>query len=65
MEELRANTRDKGACMKLSVLILLDMDETYERIAAILGLGVGTVSNCEKKYEHDGLDKHLHTHYVP
>jgi transposase len=65
VEELRANTRDKGAYMKLSVLILLDMDETYDRIAAILGLGVGTVSNCKKKYEHDGLDKYLDTHYVP
>lgn len=65
VEELRANTRDKGAYMKLSVLILLDMDEPYERIAAILGIGLGTVSNCKNKYEQNGLDKYLDTHYVP
>jgi transposase len=65
VEELRANTRDKGAYMKLSVLILLDMNEPYERIAAILGIGLGTVSTCKNKYERDGLDKYLDTHYVP
>lgn len=65
VEELRANTRDKGAYMKLSVLVLLDMDETYERIAAILGIGLGTISNCKAKYEQAGLEKYLDTHYVP
>lgn len=65
VEELRANTRDKGAYMKLSVLILLDMNEPYERIAAILGIGLGTVSNCKNKFEQEGLDKYLDTHYVP
>lgn len=65
VEELRANTRDKGAYMKLSVLILLDMDESYGRIAEILGIGLGTVSNCKGKYEQEGLDKYLDTHYVP
>ena len=65
VEELRANTHDKGAYMKLSVLILLDMDESYKRIAEILGIGVGTVSNCKNKYEDTGLEKYLDTHYVP
>ena len=65
VEELRANTRDKGAYMKLSVLVLLDMDETYERISAILGIGMGTISNCKAKYAQDGLEKYLDTHYVP
>ena len=49
VEELRANTRDKGAYMKLSVLVLLDMDKTYDEIAEALGLGLGTVSNCKNK----------------
>lgn len=65
VEELRANTRDKGAYMKLSVLILLDMDEPYERIAEILGIGQGTVGNCRQKFEREGLDKYLDKHYVP
>lgn len=65
VEELRANTRDKGAYMKLSVLVLLDMDKTYDEIAEALGLGLGTVSNCKNKYEKEGLDKYLDTHYVP
>ena len=65
VEELRANTRDKSAYMKLSVLILLDMDEGYERIAEILGIGLGTVSNCRAKFEKEGLNKYLDTHYVP
>lgn len=65
VEELRANTRDKGAYMKLSVLILLDMDKSYAEIAEILGLGQGTVSNCRQKFEQDGLEKYLDRHYVP
>lgn len=65
VEELRANTRDKGAYMKLSVLILLDMDKNYGEIAEILGIGLGTVSNCRSKYEKEGLEKYLDTHYVP
>lgn len=65
VEELRANTRDKGAYMKLSVLILLDMGKSYAEIAEILGLGQGTVSNCRQKFEQDGLEKYLDRHYVP
>jgi hypothetical protein len=38
VEELRGNTSDKGAYMKLSVLILLDMDKDYDEIEAILGI---------------------------
>jgi transposase len=65
VEELRGNTRDKGAYMKLSVLILLDMDKGYDEIEAILGIGRGSISNCRKKYESEGLDKYLDRHYVP
>lgn len=65
VEELRGNTRDKGAYMKLSVLILLDMDKDYDEIEAILGIGRGSISNCRKKYESEGLDKYLDRHYVP
>ncbi|MBK8557258.1 MAG: hypothetical protein IPL65_16490 [Lewinellaceae bacterium] len=38
VEQLRANTRNKAAYMKLSVLVLLDMNKTYEEIAETLGL---------------------------
>lgn len=65
VEELRSNTRDKGTYMKLSVLILLDMDKDYDEIEAILGIGRGSISNCRKKYESDGLEKYLDRHYVP
>lgn len=65
VEEFRGNTRDKGAYMKLSVLILLDMDKDYDEIEAILGIGRGSISNCRKKYESEGLDKYLDRHYVP
>lgn len=65
VEELRSNTRDKGAYMKLSVLILLDMDKGYDEIEAILGIGRGSISNCRKKYESEGLEKYLDRHYVP
>lgn len=65
VEELRGNTRDKGAYMKLSVLILLDMGKGYDEIELILGIGRGTITNCRQKYEKDGLDKYLDRHYVP
>ena len=59
IEELRGNTRDKGAYMKLSVLVLLDMGKGYDEIEAILGIGRGSISNCRQKYDQDGLDKYL------
>lgn len=65
IEEMRGNTRDKGAYMKLSVLILLDMGKDYDEIELILGIGRGTITNCRHKYDKDGLDKYLDRHYVP
>lgn len=65
VEELRGNTCDKFAYMKLSVLILLDMGKGYDEIVAILGIGRGTVTGCLQKFKSDGLDKYLDKHYVP
>ena len=65
VEELRGNTRDKGSYMKLTVLILMDMGKGYDEIGAILGIGRGSISNCRKKFETEGLDKYLDKNYVP
>ena len=65
VEEARANTGDKLAYMKLSVLVMLDEGLTQETIAVLLGIGLGTVNKCKKKYDSDGLDKFLDRHYVP
>ncbi len=65
VEELRGNTCDKFAYMKLSVLILLDMGKGHDEIMAILGIGRGTVTGCLQKFRADGLDKYLDRHYVP
>lgn len=65
LEEARANTRDKLAYMKLSVLVMLDEGLTQEMISTLLGIGLGTVNKCKQKYESDGLDGYLDRHYVP
>lgn len=65
VEEARAKTGDKGAYMKLSVLVMLDEGFTQELVSISLGIGLGTVHNCKKKYETDGLNKYLDRHYVP
>lgn len=65
LEEARANTRDKLAYMKLSVLVMLDEGFTQEVISVSLGIGIGTVNKCKKKYDSDGLDGYLDRHYVP
>ena len=65
IEEARANTRDKLAYMKLSVLVMLDEGLTQETISISLGIGIGTVNKCKKKYDSDGLDGYLDRHYVP
>lgn len=65
MEEARANTNDKVAYMKLSVLVMLDEGFTQELISVSLGIGIGTVNKCKKKYDSDGLDGYLDRHYVP
>jgi transposase len=65
LEEARANTNDKVAYMKLSVLVMLDEGFTQEVISVSLGIGIGTVNKCKKKYDSDGLDGYLDRHYVP
>ena len=65
VEEARANTQDKLAYMKLSVLVMLDEGVTQEGISILLGIGTGTVNKCKKKYDSDGLDGFLDRHYVP
>lgn len=65
VEEARSRTRDKVAYMKLSVLVMLDEGMTQETVAVCLGISSGTVGNCKKKYEADGLAKYLDNHYVP
>lgn len=65
VEEARANTRDKTAYMKLSVLVMLDEGHTQESVSIALGISLGTVNSCKQKYEDAGLDKYLDRHYVP
>lgn len=62
---MRSATSDKEAFQKLSVLILLDMGKRYEEISETLGIGLGTIGNCKKKFESDGLGPYLDKHYVP
>ena len=65
VEEARANTTDKSAYMKLSVLVMLDKGLTQSEVSILLGISLGTVGNCKKKYESDGLERFLNRHYVP
>jgi transposase len=65
VEEARANTSDKLAYMKLSVLVMLDEGLSQEAISILLGISSGTVHNCKKKYEQEGLEKFLDRHYAP
>lgn len=65
VEEARSNTTDKVAYMKLSVLVMLDEGFGQEAVAVALGIGLGTVNKCKKKYDSDGLDGFLDRHYVP
>lgn len=65
VEEARANTRDKVAYMKLSVLVMLDEGLSQEMVSTLLGIGLGTVNNCKKKYDSAGLERYLDRHYVP
>ena len=51
--------------MKLTVPILMDMGKGYDEIEAILGIGRGSIRNCRKKFETEGLDKYLDKNYVP
>jgi len=65
VEEARANTTDKMAYMKLSVLVMLDEGLTQEADSVLLGISLGTVNNCKKKYDKEGLEKFLDRHYAP
>ena len=65
VEEARGNTTDKVAYMKLSVLVMLDEGYTQDSISIALGISLGTVNKCKKKYDSDGLDSYLDRHYVP
>jgi transposase len=65
VELLRRGTRDKLTYMKLTVLIMLDMDKSYDEIVIVLGIGRGTITNCKDKYQSAGLLSYLDRNYVP
>jgi hypothetical protein len=65
VQEARANTQDKGAYMKLSVLVMFEESLAYELVATALVVDIDTLENYRGKYEKEGLDKYLDRHYAP
>lgn len=63
LRELQRNAKHKRNYVKITVLLMLHMVESYEKIALCLGISDSTVSNYEKKYQAKGLDLHLQDHY--
>lgn len=64
-EKSRSGTPEKEAYVKLSVLIMLDEGMDHQVISTSLGISLRTVVNYKSKYNSEGLEGYLGTHYVP
>lgn len=64
LREIQQNEKHKRNYVKVTVLLMLYLGESIEKISIFLGISTSTISNYRKFYESNGLAAYLATHYV-
>jgi DNA-binding NarL/FixJ family response regulator len=62
LRELQQNEKHKRNYVKVTVLLMLHLGESEEKISIFLGISVGTISNYKHFYKASGLDTYLESH---
>jgi transposase len=63
LRELQQNEKQKRNYVKITVLLMLHLGDSAEKIALSLGISGDTVKNYQKRYTELGLDSYLEDHY--
>lgn len=63
MREIQRNEKYKRDYVKVTVLLMLDLGESAEKIALFLGIDDGTVYRHRNNYREKGLDGYLENNY--
>jgi transposase len=64
LREIQRNEKHKKNYVKITVLLMLHLDNSFENIALSLGISTQTVVNDVEKYETLGLDSYLKNNYL-
>lgn len=64
LREIQQSEKHKRNYVKVTVLLMLHLENSFENIASSLGISVQTISNYVKNYELLGLDTYLENHYL-
>lgn len=64
LREIQRSEKYKRDYVKVTVLLMLDLGETPQRIALFLGIDDGTVYRHLENYQSKGLDKYLENNYL-
>lgn len=64
LREIQRNEKSKRDYVKVTILLMLDLGETPQKIALFLGIDDGTVYRHLENYQTTGLDKHLENNYT-
>ena len=63
LREIQRNERYKRDYVKVTVLLMLDLGETPQKIALFLGIDDSTIYRHLENYQTNGLDKYLENNY--
>jgi len=64
LREIQQNEKHKKNYVKVTVLLMLHLENSFENIASSLGISVQTISIYVKNYELLGLDTYLESNYL-
>ena len=64
LREIQRNEKYKRDYVKVTVLLMLDLGETPQKIGFFLGIDDGTVYRHLENYRTNGLDKYLGNNYL-
>jgi transposase len=63
LRRLQRQEKYKRVYVKVTVLLMLDLGESPQKVALFLGLDDGTIYRYIENYQSDGLDRFLETNY--
>ena len=64
LREIQRNEEHKRNYVKVTMLLMLDMEETPERVSAFLGLSSSQIYRNIETYKEKGRDYYLESHYT-
>ena len=64
LREIQRNEKYKRDYIKVTVLLMLDLGETPQKVALFLGIDDATIYRHWENYQTQGLDKYLENSYL-